>query len=53
MVNAKENPMQTTDEVKAHCRDVGTRIETAIADGVDLGETFFDAIKNNYWNNQR
>ena len=33
--------MQTPDEVKAHCRDVGERIEKAVADGVDLGE-FFD-----------
>ena len=32
--------MQTIDEVKAHCRDVGKRIEKAIADGEDLNEYF-------------
>ena len=32
--------MQTIDEVKAHCRDVGHGIEKAIADGVDLREYF-------------
>ena len=32
--------MQTIDEAKEHCRDVGKRIEESIADGVDLGEYF-------------
>ena len=32
--------MQTIDEVKEQCRDVGKRIEKAIEDGVDLGEYF-------------
>ena len=32
--------MQTIEEVKAHCRDVGRGIEKAIADGADLGEHF-------------
>ena len=32
--------MQTTEDVKANCRDVGERIEKAVADGVDLGEYF-------------
>ena len=32
--------MQTIDEAKAHCRDVGKRIEKVIADGVDLNEYF-------------
>jgi len=38
--NRKEQKMQTIDEVKAHCRDVGKRIEKAISDGVDLGGCF-------------
>ena len=32
--------MQTIDEVKAHCRFVGERIEKAVADGEDLTEKF-------------
>ena len=28
--------MQTTDEVKAHCRFVGKGIEKMVADGVDF-----------------
>ena len=32
--------MQTIDEVKEHCRNVGKRIEKAIEDGVDLGGCF-------------
>ena len=34
----EENNMQTIDEMKAHCRDVGHGIEKAIADGADLHE---------------
>ena len=32
--------MQTIDEVKAHCRFVGERIEKAVAHGEDLTEKF-------------
>ena len=32
--------MQTIEDVKAHCREVGERIEKAVADGEDLGEYF-------------
>ena len=32
--------MQTIEEAKAHCRDVGHDIEKAAADGVDLRECF-------------
>lgn len=32
--------MKTLEEVKAHCRSVGERIEMAIADGEDLGAYF-------------
>ena len=32
--------MQTIDEVKKHCRDVGHDIEKAVAVGMDLGEYF-------------
>ena len=32
--------MQTIDEVKNHCRDVGHDIEKAVAVGMDLGEYF-------------
>ena len=29
-----ESEVQTIDEVKEHCRDVGERIEKAVSDGV-------------------
>ena len=32
--------MQTIEDVKANCRDVGERIEKAVADGADLNEYF-------------
>lgn len=39
--------MQTIDEVKAHCRDVGHGIEKAIAEGVDeiVGYAFDPEIR--------
>ena len=32
--------MQTIEEVRKHCRDVGQDIEKAVAAGMDLGEYF-------------
>ena len=32
--------MQTIDEVKKHCREVGEGIEAAVAAGEDLGKRF-------------
>ena len=36
--------MQTIEEVRKHCRDVGQDIEKAVADGEDLREYFVDQV---------